>query len=125
MNRTHLRWVVFVALGAFVPLFYYLAVVGGLLPYGAILLIAIRNTGNASIVWLSLVHLAVYGLLLHWLAGLVVRLLVRVAGARVSAAVVTVVVLLAGVGLLPIYGVAHGQIGWVNVYALYASGSLR
>jgi len=43
MQRNYVRWVLFVGLAAFVPLFYYLAVVGGLLPYGGILLIAIRN----------------------------------------------------------------------------------
>ncbi|MFA6956705.1 MAG: hypothetical protein WC538_12615 [Thermoanaerobaculia bacterium] len=125
MHHAYLRSVVFVALGAFVPLFYYLAVVGGLLPYGAILLIAIRNLGNGSILLFSLVHLVVYGVLLYWLAGLVVRLLVRVAGSHVSTAIVIVVVLLAGVGMAPMFGVAHGQIQWVNAYALYASDSLR
>jgi len=125
MNRTHLRGVVFVALGAFVPLFYYLAVVGGLLPYGAILLIAIRNIGNASMLWFSVVHLALYGALLYWLAGLIGRFLIRVAGSHVSVAAAIVVLLLAGVGLLPIFGVAHGEIRWVNAYALYSSDSLR
>jgi hypothetical protein len=43
MQRNYVRWVLFVGLAAFVPLFYYLAVVGGLLPYGGILLIAIRK----------------------------------------------------------------------------------
>ena len=43
MQRMYIRLVIFVGLAAFVPLLYYLAVVGGLLPYGGILLIAIHN----------------------------------------------------------------------------------
>ena len=59
MQRTFIRWLLFVGLAAFVPLFYYLAVVGGLLPYGGILLIAIRNLSNSSILLLSLIHLTI------------------------------------------------------------------
>ena len=49
MQRTYVLWVLFVGLATFVPLFYYLylAVVGGLLPYGGILLIAIRHLANS------------------------------------------------------------------------------
>ena len=65
LQRTSVRAVLFVGLAAFVPLFYYLAVVGGLLPYGGILLIAIRNLANSSInssiVWFSVIHLTIYG----------------------------------------------------------------
>ena len=57
MQRTYVRGVLFIGLASFVPLVYYLAVVGGLLPYGGILLIAIRNLGNSSILWFSLIHL--------------------------------------------------------------------
>ena len=70
MQSTYIRGVLFVGLAAFVPLFYYLAVVGGLLPYGGILLIAIRNIGNSSILWFSLIHLTIYGVALYWLNSL-------------------------------------------------------
>jgi hypothetical protein len=33
--------------------------------------------------------------------------------------------LLACIGLMPVFGAAHGQIRWVNAYALYASDTLR
>jgi hypothetical protein len=79
MQRTHIRGVVFLGLVAFLPLFYYLAVVGGLLPYGVILLIAIRNIGNSSILLFSLIHLTIYGVALYWLAELIARLVIRVA----------------------------------------------
>jgi hypothetical protein len=125
MQRTHIRGVVFLGLVAFLPLFYYLAVVGGLLPYGAILLIAIRNIGNSSILLFSLIHLTIYGVALYWLAELIARLVIRVAGAHVLPATVIVLLLLASIGLLPIFGAAHGQIRWMNAYALYASDTLR
>lgn len=125
MKRTPIRWVVFAGLVAFLPLFYYLAVVGGLLPYGAILLIAIRNIGDASFLWFSLIHLTIYGVALYWLAGLIARLLIRVAGVRAWPAAAIVLLLLAGLGLLPIFGIAHGRIHWMNAYALYASNTLR
>jgi hypothetical protein len=125
MQRNYVRWVLFAGLAAFVPLFYYLAVVGGLLPYGGILLIAIRNPANSSILWFSLVHLTIYGVALYWLAEFVARLLIRVAGVHVWLATAVVLLLLSGIGLLPIFGTAHGQIHGVNAYALYASDTLR
>ena len=125
MQRSYVRWVLFVGLATFVPLFYYLAVVGGLLPYVGILLIAIRNPANSSILWFSLVHLTIYGVALYWLAEFVARLLIRVAGVHVWPATAVVLLLLSGIGLLPIFGTAHGQIHWVNAYALYSSDTLR
>ena len=125
MKRRYVRGVLFVGLAAFVPLFYYLAVVGGFLPYGGILLIAIRNVTDSSLLWFSLIHLTVYGAALYWLAEFIARLLIRVAGVHVWPAVAVVLLLLAGIGLLPIFGVAHGQIAWVNAYQLYASNALR
>ena len=125
MQRNFVRWVLFVGLAVFVPLFYYLVVVGGLLPYGGILLIAIRNPTNSSILWFSLVHLTIYGVALYWLAEFVARLLIRVAGVHVWLATAVVLLLLSGIGLLPIFGTAHGQIHWVNAYALYSSDALR
>jgi len=62
---------------------------------------------------------------LYWLAELIARLLIRVAGAHVLPATVMVLLLLASIGLLPIFGAAHGQIRWTNAYALYASDTLR
>jgi hypothetical protein len=116
---------IFVGLAAFVPLFYYLAVVGGFLPYGVILLIGIRNLANDSLLWFSLVHLALYGLLFYWLSGLIARVLNRFAGPRAWLATAVVLLLLAGVGALPVFGAAHGRIQWASAYELYASHRLR
>lgn len=125
MTHAYVRVTLFVGLAAFIPLFYYLAVVGGLLPYGAILLIAIRNLTDSSMLWFSAIHLAVYGLLLYWFAGLITRVLIRVAGSHLWPVVAGVLLIFALVGLLPIFGVAHGQIHWTNAYALYRSDALR
>ena len=125
MQHAYVRWVLFVGLATFVPLFYYLAVVGGLLPYGAILLIAIRNLADSSILWFSLIHLTIYGVALYWLAEFIARLLIRVAGVHVWPATAVVLLLLSGIGLLPVFGAAHGEIHWMNAYALYASDTLR
>lgn len=125
MQRTHIRWLLFLGLAAFVPLFYYLAVVGGLLPYGAMLIIAIRNLSDTSFLWFSLIHLTIYGVALYWLAELIARLLIKRAGAYTWFATAVVLLLLAGVGLMPIFGIAHGHIRWTNAYDLYVSGTLR
>lgn len=125
MRRTGIRWLLFVGLAAFVPLLYYLAVVGGLLPYGGILLIAIRNPSNSSILLFSLVHLTVYGVVLYWLAGLIAQVMNRLARGHAWLATAVVLLLLAGVGAMPIYGAAHGPIHWTSVYALYGSDALR
>ena len=124
-EHTCIRWLVFVALAAFVPLFYYLAVAGGLLPYGAILLIGIRNLSDASLLLFSVVHLAVYGVLLYFLSGLIARIVIRVAKGHKWFATAVVLLLLAGVGAMPIFGIAHGHIQWTNAYKLYGSYRLR
>jgi hypothetical protein len=125
MQRAYIRWLLFLGLAAFLPLVYYLAVVGGLLPYGAMLIMAIRNLSDASFLWFSFIHLSIYGVALYWLAGLVARLLVRRAGERAWIATAGVLLLLAGIGLMPIFGIAHGQIRWTSAYDLYSSGKLR
>ena len=99
--------------------------VGGFLPFGGILLLAARNLGDASILLFCLVHLAIYGVLLYWLAGWLARLLTRLAADHLSWATLLLMLLLCGVGLLPIFGIAHGQIRWQSAYALYASSALR
>jgi hypothetical protein len=125
MQRTYIRWLLFFGLAAFVPLFYYLAVVGGLLPYGAMLIIALRNLFDASFLWFSLIHLTIYGVALYWLAELIARFLVKRAGEYAWFATGVVLLLLSGMGLLPIFGIAHGHIRWTSAYDLYASGTLR
>lgn len=119
------RWLIFTGLAAFVPLFYYLAVVGGFLPYGGILVIGLRHLTDSSFLLFSSMHLAVYGVLLYWLSGLIARALDRLAGKHVWPATAGVLLVLAGVGALPIYGIAHGNIKWTNAYALYGAGNLR
>jgi len=125
MQHTGIRWLIFIGLAAFVPLFYYLAVVGGLLPYGGILLIGLRHLTDSSFLLFSFVHLTVYGVLLYWLAGLIARALARLSGTHVWVATAIVLLLLASLGAMPIYGIAHGHIQWVNAYELYGSGKLR
>ena len=120
-----IRWVIFLGLAAFAPLFYFLAVVGGFLPYGGILLITLRNLKDGSLVAFGLVHLAIYGALLLSLTGLIARLIERRASDRAWLATLGVFALLAGIGAMPIFGIAHGQIRWENAYQLYASKHLR
>jgi hypothetical protein len=125
MERTCIRWLLFAGFAAFVPLFYYLAVVGGLLPYGGILLIAMRNPSNSSILLFSLIHLTIYGFAFYWLAGLVAHAMARLTRPHAWLATAVVLLLLAGVGAMPIYGVAHGRIHWTSAYELYGSDRLR
>lgn len=125
MQHIGIRWLILIGLAAFVPLLYYLAVVGGLLPYGGILLIGLRHLTDASFLLFSFIHLSIYGLALYWLAGLIARTLIRLAGKHVWVATAVVLLLLAGIGAMPIYGIAHGHIKWINAYELYGSGKLR
>ena len=125
MQHRCIRILIFVGLAAFVPLFYYLAVVGGLLPFGAILLIGIRNRSDGSMLLFSAVHLAVYGALLYFLSGLIARIVNRFEQAHRWIATAVVLLLLAGVGAMPIFGIAHGHIKWTNAYKIYGSDRMR
>ena len=125
VRLVYIRWLIFAGLAAFAPLFYYLAVVGGFLPYGGILLIGVRNLSDHSFLVFSLVHLVIYGLLLYWLSGLIARVLSTLPGAGAWLATAVVLLLLAGVGAMPIFGIAHGHIQWISAYKLYGSGKLR
>ena len=125
MQQRYIQCLIFAGLAAFFPLVYYLAVVGGLLPYGGILLITIRNLPDTSILLFGLIHLVPYGALLFWLAGVIARGISRRARGHPSLAATLVLALLAGVGAMPIFGIAHGQIRWSNAYGLYVSGTLR
>jgi hypothetical protein len=104
---------------------YYIAVVGGFLPFGGIALITIRNISNYSLLSFGVIHLAPYGVMLYWLAGLIARVIARRAAGHAWLATTLVLLLLAGVGALPIFGIAHGHIQWASAYELYASGKLR
>lgn len=125
MRTRHIRWLIFVGLAAFLPLFYYLAVVGGFLPYAGMLLITLRNVKDASILVFGLIHLALYGALLFWIAGVITGMIERRARNHAWPATLAVLVLLAGIGALPVFGIAHGQIRWLNAYQIYASSDLR
>jgi hypothetical protein len=125
MQLRYVRWPLLIGLAAFVPLFYYLAVVGGWLPYGAIFLIAIRNLSDPSFLLFSLIHLTVYGAVLYWLAGLIARVLIRLAEGHVWLTTAVALLLLASLGAMPIFGIAHGQIRWASAYELYGSSALR
>ena len=124
-RRVCIRGLIFAGLAAFVPVFYYLAVVGGFLPYGGILLLGLRHISDPSFLMLSLAHLALYGLLLYWLSGFIARAVDRLPGAGAWLATAAVVLLLAGIGALPVFGIAHGPIQWTSAYAIYGSGKLR
>jgi len=119
------RWLLFAALAAFAPLFFWLGIVAGWVPLGGMLVFAARNIANLSLWPFSLGHLLIYGFLLYGAAGLATRGLGRVAAGRRGWATMALVLALACVGLLPIYGAAHGRIQWMNAYQLYGSGTLR
>ena len=125
MKRASIRWLLIAGLAAFTPLFYFLAVVGGFLPYLGILVIGIRNLSDSSLLLFSFIHLTLYGVVLYVLAGLITRLIIKLSGGYVWVATAVGLLLLAGIGLIPMFGIAHGQIHWMNAYELYASGTLR
>jgi hypothetical protein len=124
-RRVCIRGLILAGFAAFVPLFYYLAVAGGFLPYGGILLIGLRHLLDPSFLMFSLAHLALYGLLLYWISGFIARALDMLPGAGAWLATAVVLVLLAGIGALPIFGIAHGHIQWTSAYEIYGSGKLR
>ena len=125
MQPVHTRWLIFVALAACFPLYWFIFVAGGVLPYGAILLLTLHNLSNGMMLLWNSMNLAIYAGVLHWFAGLLAGFLHRLAASQRKIATGLVLLILGGVGLLPIFGSGHGSVQWMNAYQVYASGKAR
>ncbi len=120
MQRAGIRNLLFLGMFAVVPVFYYLGVIGGLVPLGIILGTTILHANDSGFLLSGAIHMALYGLVFFWLAHWMALLIVRCAGRHSTAATIAVLLLLAGLAQLPIYGAAHGQVHWKNAYHIYA-----
>jgi hypothetical protein len=72
-----------------------------------------------------LIHLALYDAVLFWIAGTLARMIERRVGDHAWCATLGELVLLAGIRAMRIFGIARGQIRWLNAYQIYASPDLR
>ncbi|MGH8660869.1 MAG: hypothetical protein ACREUB_03805 [Burkholderiales bacterium] len=63
--------------------------------------------------------------MLYWVAGMIAKVIDRHARGHAWLVATAVLLLLAGVGAMPIFGAAHGHIRWVSAYELYVSDTLR
>ena len=116
MRPAQTRWLILAALAAFFPLYWFIFVVGGVLPYGAILLLTLHNLSNGWMLLWNGLNLVIYGAALYGFAGVLAALIQRrEAGQRPVAAG----------ALLPIFGAGHGTVERMNAYQLYASGKAR
>lgn len=122
MPRKLMRWLLVASLAVFLPLFYYGGIIGGVLTYAAIAILTARVPG---LLMLNAPQLVIYGFLLYLLAGWLARRIERLSPRQQSMAVVVIIATLVGVGILPIFGAAHGSIQFTDVYSLYTSGKLR
>lgn len=125
MRPAPTRWLLVAALAAFFPLYWFILVAGGVLPWGAILLLTLHNLANGWMLLWNGLNLVIYGAAIHWLAGILAARVHRREARQQPVAAGVLVLLLAGVGLLPIFGAGHGTVERMNAYALYASGKAR
>jgi hypothetical protein len=121
MTRRAIRWSLLLPMAAFVPLLFYMFVVGGFLPYTAILVFTLRNLSNHSLLLFNAVHLIVYGLLLYLAAGSIARLICRLPERRRLVIAGLIVLILAFVGFQPIFGAGHGSFEFKNAFQIYGS----
>ena len=125
-RRIKIRALIFLGLITFCPLLYSVVFAGGVLTYAGIFILMFNNFSEGFVVVTSLVQLALYGAGLSWLAGVIARAIIRNAKNYQWRVTIAVLLLLAGIGLLPIFGAAgHGSIHWANTYHLYVPGNLR
>ena len=122
MPRHLTRGLLLASMALFLPLFYFGGVIGGVLTYAAIVILTARVPG---LLMLNAIQLAIYGFLLYLLASGLTRRIERLPRRRQLFAAATLVAALAGIGLLPVFGIAHGSIRFTDIYSLMASGKLR
>lgn len=125
MRPAQTRWLILAALAAFFPLYWFIFVVGGVLPYGAILLLTLHNLSNGWMLLWNGLNLVIYGAALYGFAGVLAALIQRREAGQRPVAAGALLLMLAGVALLPIFGAGHGTVERMNAYQLYASGKAR
>ena len=117
-NARIAQWIVLAAMVFTTPVFYYMFVTGGWVSYAGLVKMTAQHIAYPFIMVtiMNFLHLAVYGALLYLMSGAITRAVYRHAGRYAGRWLVAVVVILLGVGLLPVFGVNHGASGSQNAY---------
>jgi hypothetical protein len=134
-NRRRATWILFAALGVFLPVPFFLLVIGGLVPFLWILIFTIKGaavgipkmTKEAFVmVGILLSHLLVLALPLYGLSVAITRLLFRVLSPRLARlAVLLMVAGLAIASLFPIYHLAgHSRATPINILRVFQGWGL-
>ena len=134
-SRRRAKWILFAASGVFVPVPFFLLVIGGLVPLLWILIFTIKGAavgipkltvGAFVMVGILLAHVLVIALALYGLSVAVTRLLFRVLRPRLARLAVLLIVAALGIAsLFPIYRLAgHSRVSPVNILGVFRGWGL-
>ena len=98
------RWTLFIAMAMFVPLYFYLFVIAGFLPYAAVLGWTLFDF---NVVYGA--HAILYGLVLYGVASGIAFLVCKLPRTARLPVTVVLVLLSAWAGTVPIFGIDHGS----------------
>ena len=118
------KWILFFGLAMVVPLFYYLFVIGGLLPLGGILLLTFCDATEGGMIFIDSVHLVVYGGLLYFLACKLTKRLFTLPGRFKLYGTSLLLIGLLYLGFVPMFGIGHHAVRVKDAYSLYGEAYL-
>lgn len=115
-------WVLFAAMVCTMPVVYFMFVVAGVLPLGAIIWMSF--TGEWGFKLFNILHILVYGPMLYFAAKYLTRWLFLLSPERRALGVAVALALALLLSLLPIYGIGHSSYDPANLYQLFQHGRL-
>lgn len=123
MQEVTIKWVLFAAIFAMVPVLWYFAVAIFILPIGPILIgLLTKSPSPWGFALLIAVHCLVYGAIFYLAAKFIAKGLSRASTVNRNVWVAGILAGMLALGSLPIYGGGgHGSSEWGSAYKFYKS----
>ncbi len=123
LTENTIKWALFLAMAATIPVLYFMFVVAGFLPLIAVAYVFLSDGVWGSKLFTAL-HLLAYGSVFYWMATALARHIAKLSTRLKVLGLAGILLALATVSTLPIYGVGHSEFQSVNLYRLFGSARL-